>query len=55
MLETKPMWTAPVEKAVTQIVKAIINKKGHVYITKRWVVVAGLVYILPNWLIRKFV
>ena len=55
MLETKPMWTAPVEKAVTQIVKAIINKKGHVYITKRWVVVAGLFYILPNWLIRKFV
>jgi short-subunit dehydrogenase len=55
MLETKPMWTAPVEKAVAQMVKAIINKKDHVYITKRWAVIAGMFYILPNWLIRKFV
>ena len=55
MLETKPVWTAPVEKAVAQMVKAIINKKDHVYITKRWVVVAGMFYILPSWLIRKFV
>jgi short-subunit dehydrogenase len=55
MLETKPMWTAPVEKAVAQMVRAIINKKDHVYITKRWAVVAGMFYILPNWLIRKFV
>lgn len=55
MLETKPVWTAPVEKAVAQMVKAIINKKDHVYITKRWVVVAGMFYVLPNWLIRKFV
>ena len=55
MLETKPVWTVPVEKAVAQIVKAIINKKDHVYITKRWVVVAGMFYILPSWLIRKFV
>ena len=49
------MGTASVEKAVTQIVRAILAKKSHVYITRRWVIVAGLFYILPNWLIRKFV
>ena len=55
MLESKPMGTVSVEKAVTQMVKAIMGKKNHVYITRRWVIVAGLFYILPNWLIRKFV
>ena len=55
MLQSKPMGTASVEKAVTQIVRAILAKNSHVYITRRWVIVAGLFYILPNWLIRKFV
>jgi short-subunit dehydrogenase len=55
MLQSKPMGTASVVKAVTQIVRAILAKKSHVYITRRWVIVAGLFYILPNWLIRKFV
>lgn len=55
MLESKPIGTVPVEKAVSQMVKAILGKKNHVYITHRWVIVAGLFYILPNWLIRKFV
>ena len=55
MLESKPMGTVPVEKAVSQMVKAIMGKKNHVYITRRWVIIAILFYILPNWLIRKFV
>jgi short-subunit dehydrogenase len=55
MLESKPMGTVSVEKAVTQMVKAIMGKKNHVYITRRWVIIAILFYILPNWLIRKFV
>lgn len=55
MLESKPMGTISVEKAVTQMVKAIMGKKNHVYITRRWVIIAILFYILPNWLIRKFV
>ena len=55
MLESKPMGTVPVEKAVTQIVQAIKGKKDHAYITRRWTIIAGLFYILPNWLIRKFV
>jgi short-subunit dehydrogenase len=55
MLESQPMGTVPVEKAVTQIVQAITGKKDHAYITRRWTIIAGLFYILPNWLIRKFV
>lgn len=55
MLESKPLGTVPVAKAVAQIVKAIKDKKGHAYITRRWAIVAGLFYILPNWMIRKFV
>ena len=55
MLESKPMGTVSVEKAVTQMVKAIMGKKNHVYITRRWVIIAILFYILPNWLISKFV
>ena len=55
MLESKPMGTVSVGKAVTQMVKAIMGKKNHVYITRRWVIIAILFYILPNWLIRKFV
>ena len=55
MLESKPLGTVPVAKAVAQIVKAIQDKKDHAYITRRWAIIAGLFYILPNWMIRKFV
>ena len=55
MLESKPLGTVPVAKAVAQIVKAIQDKKGHAYITRRWAIIAGLFYILPKWMIRKFV
>ena len=48
MLESKPMGTVPVEKAVAQIIKAITGKKDHAYITRRWTIIAGLFYILPN-------
>jgi short-subunit dehydrogenase len=54
MLENRPMGTVPVEKAVSQIVRAINLKKNRVFITRRWMIVAGLFYILPNWVIRKF-
>jgi short-subunit dehydrogenase len=55
MLETKPIGTVSVEKAVKQLVRAIVRKKSHVYITRRWIIVAKIIYVLPNWLIRKFV
>lgn len=41
-------WVAPVNKAVTQIYKAIKNKKKVAYITKRWCLIAFLFKIMPR-------
>jgi short-subunit dehydrogenase len=54
MLEGRPMGTVPVDRAVRQIVTAIERKKNRVFITRRWALVAALLYILPKSLIRKF-
>jgi short-subunit dehydrogenase len=54
MVEGRPMWLAPLEKSVTQMVRAINKRKNHVFITKRWRYVALLLDIMPNALIRKF-
>jgi short-subunit dehydrogenase len=53
MVQGSPIWTATVEKAVAQLVPAILNKKGHIYITKRWRYVAWLLNIMPKWLMRR--
>lgn len=55
MVEGRPMWIATVEKAVSQIVSGLINKKNHIYVTKRWVLIVRLLQLTPDWLIRKFV
>jgi len=54
MVQGTPLWTASVERAVAQLVPAIMNKKGHVYITKRWRYVAWLLNLMPKWLMRKY-
>ena len=41
-------WVAPVEKAARQIVAAIRRKRSHVYVTRRWRIVAWLLRILPD-------
>ena len=53
MVKGNPIWTATVEKAVSQLVTGILNKKGHIYITKRWRYVAWLLNIMPKWLMRQ--
>ncbi len=40
-------WAAPVEKAASQILDAIRRKRRVVYITKRWRLIAVLLYCLP--------
>lgn len=40
-------WIAPVNKAATQIIKAIEQKKRVVYITKRWWLIGQLMKIIP--------
>lgn len=46
-------WVMPVNKAAKQIYIAIQNKKKVVYITKRWVLIAWLLKILPKYLYEK--
>ncbi len=55
MVQGNPVWMAPVEKGVEQMVDGLIKKKQHLYITKRWRLVAWVLYIMPQWLLRRFV
>ena len=53
MVQGNPLWTAPVKKAVSQLVLGILNKKGHIYVTKRWRIVAWALNLMPKWVMRK--
>ena len=46
-------WVASPEKAAIQIYLAIVGKRKHAYITKRWRIIAYLYKILPDWLYHK--
>ena len=46
-------WMAPVEKAAAQIFDAIRKKKRIVYITKRWRLIAIILFLLPFELYLK--
>lgn len=46
-------WVASVEKSVEQIYTAILKKKNHVYITKRWRLIAWLLKVLPTVFYNK--
>ena len=47
-------WVAPVEKAAKQIVDAIERRRPHVYVTRRWRIVAWLLRLLPNAVYNRF-
>ena len=53
MVQGSPIWTATVERAVSQLVTGLMKKKGHIYITKRWRYVAWLLNVMPRWLMRR--
>ena len=53
MVQGSPIWTATVERAVSQLVTGLMKKKGHIYITKRWRYVAWLLNVMPKWLMRR--
>jgi len=55
MVQGNPVWMAPVEKGVAQMVKGLMSKKNHFYITKRWRLVTWVLYLMPEWFLRKFV
>jgi short-subunit dehydrogenase len=46
-------WVAPPQKAAKQIFSALKKKKKIAYITKRWIIVAYIVKLLPKWLFEK--
>ncbi|MBF0207882.1 MAG: SDR family NAD(P)-dependent oxidoreductase [Oligoflexia bacterium] len=46
-------WVAPAEKAALQIYRAIERKCEKVYITKRWVLVAILLKLLPKYIFKR--
>ena len=46
-------WVAPAEKAARQIYAAIRDKKEHVYVTRRWRLVAWLLKVMPASLYNK--
>ncbi len=43
-------WVASPEKAAYQIYQAIQNQRKHVYVTRRWRVIAWLLKAIPDWL-----
>lgn len=46
-------WVASPEKAAEQIFSAIRRRKKHVYVTRRWRIVAWLMKATPDWLITR--
>ena len=46
----RTFWMATAEKAARQIGDAIQKQKRHVYVTRRWRLVAWLVKGMPDWL-----
>jgi short-subunit dehydrogenase len=46
-------WISTAQKAASQIYDAIVKKKKHAYITKRWRIVAWLLKIVPDWIYNK--
>jgi len=47
---TNMFWVVPMEKAISQMVRAIEKKKRVAYISRRWKWVAFLQRHLPDWL-----
>lgn len=46
----KRFWVATPEVAAKQIYVAIKKKKGIVYITRRWWLMAFIIHLIPDWL-----
>ena len=46
-------WVASPEKAATQIYTAILKKKNHAYVTKRWRLIAWVLKILPDFIYNR--
>jgi short-subunit dehydrogenase len=54
MAKGNTFWVAPVRKAAIQIFNAIKKKKSHVYVTKRWRLIAWLLKLAPTRRLAKY-
>lgn len=46
--KSKLFWVTTADKAAKQIYDAIVNKKRKIYISRRWRLLAWLIYVLPE-------
>lgn len=46
-------WVAPPQKAAKQIYSALKSKKKIAYITRRWIIVAYIMKLLPKWIFDR--
>jgi len=53
LVNKKNFWMASKEKAAKQIFNIIRKKKNVAYVTKRWLIVAFVVRIIPNWIYNR--
>jgi short-subunit dehydrogenase len=49
----KLFWVSSVDKTVRQIYTAIKSRRKIVYVSKRWLVIALLLKLVPNWIYDK--
>jgi len=49
----RQFWVASPAEAARQILDAIRHRKRHVYVTRRWRLVAWLMKLAPDWLYRR--
>ncbi len=55
LLAEEPFWVASPETAAAQIARAIARGRNHVYVTRRWRVIAWLFKALPESVVRRLV
>lgn len=46
-------WECSPETAASQILRAIQKERTHAYVTRRWRLVAWVLVLLPEWLLRR--
>ncbi len=46
---SKMFWVSSTQKAVQQMVRAIEKKRNHVYVTKRWRLLAWVAKSIPQF------
>ena len=46
-------WVATAEQAAEQALQAILQHKRRAYITHRWALAAGLLRLLPSWILER--